>query len=89
MAKRQDSPMLTSFHDRQDNLPSFDELPKIGDLPQGATWGLWDKDGVKDELGTLNLLRPSVVQAASKELQAGISVALRWESSGCPMFLAF
>ncbi|KAF2810267.1 uncharacterized protein BDZ99DRAFT_416493 [Mytilinidion resinicola] len=67
-----------SFHDRITNLPSFDELPQIDDLPKGCTWGLWDKDGKKDELGTLNLLTPEVVKEAFKELSEGISVCLTW-----------
>jgi len=67
-----------SFHDQITNLPSFDELPQIQDLPKGCTWGLWDKNGEKDELGTLNLLTPEVVKEAFKELSEGISVSLTW-----------
>ncbi len=44
----------------------------------GCAWGLFDKDGVKDELGTLNLLTPAVVMRAREEIQTGRSVALNW-----------
>lgn len=44
----------------------------------GCAWGLFDKDGVKDELGTLNLLTPEVVLKAREEIQTGRSVALNW-----------
>ena len=70
--------MAKSLHDLHDKLPTFDELPKIDDLPRGATWGLWDRESVKDELGTLNLLTPAVVLEASKEVTAGVSVALKY-----------
>jgi hypothetical protein len=66
-----------SFHDRLDDLPSFDELPLLEGLPRGTTWGQWDKLGVKDELGTLNLLTPNVVKNSYKELSEGISVSLK------------
>ncbi|OCK82447.1 hypothetical protein K432DRAFT_433465 [Lepidopterella palustris CBS 459.81] len=71
--------MAFSLHDRIDSLPSFDELPKVADLPQGCTWGFWDRGGVKDELGTLNLLTPEVVREAYKELSEGVSVSLGWQ----------
>lgn len=67
-----------SFHNQIDNLPTFQELPKLPGLPEGCTWGLWDKDGVRDELGTLNLLTPETVKAAAKEVLQGISVSLNW-----------
>jgi len=82
-----DRPLLSSrtceddgvFVARQlDSLPTFDKLPEVEGLPKGCTWGLWDKSGQKDELGTLNLLTPSVVKEAYKELSEGISVALKW-----------
>lgn len=53
------------------NLPDFDSLPKVEGMPQGCAWGLFDKDGKKDHLGCLNLLSPSVVQAAIKEATDG------------------
>lgn len=44
----------------------------------GFAWGLFDKDDVKDELGTLNLLTPEVVLKAKEEITTGKSVALNW-----------
>ena len=39
---------------------------------------MFDKDGKKDVLGTLNLLTPDVVKEAYKELKEGVSVSLNW-----------
>jgi hypothetical protein len=66
-----------NLHTLHDNLPSFDELPVVPGLPRGCTWGLWDRDGQPDELGTLNLLTPDVVQGALHEAQLGISISLK------------
>ncbi|KAI9036438.1 uncharacterized protein KD926_001781 [Aspergillus affinis] len=55
-------------------LPDFDNLPPVADKPQGCAWGVFDKDGQKDQYGTLNLLTPEVVQAASAEIKRGVSV---------------
>lgn len=60
------------------NLPDFDNLPPVPGMPKGCAWGLFDNDGKKDYLGTLNLLTPSVVQAALKEAWEGVSVSLNW-----------
>lgn len=60
-----------------DNLPTFDQIPDIPGAPKGATWGLWDRDGVKDELGTLNLLSPKVIAGAASEIREGVSVSLK------------
>ncbi|KAI5239361.1 hypothetical protein E4T42_08720 [Aureobasidium subglaciale] len=60
------------------DLPDFDNLPKVKDMPQGCAWGVFDKDGKKDIFGTLNLLTPEVVKAAYTELQSGVSVSLNW-----------
>lgn len=60
------------------NLPDFDSLPKVKDMPQGCAWGLFDKDGKKDHLGCVNLLTPAVVKAAYKEAKDGVSVSLNW-----------
>lgn len=38
---------------RNDELPSYRELPVRPDAPPGSSWGLWGDD---DQLGTLNLL---------------------------------
>jgi hypothetical protein len=61
------------------NLPDFDSLPKIKDMPQGCAWGVFDKDGKKDVLGTINLLTPDVVKAAAAEVKEGVSVSLKYE----------
>jgi hypothetical protein len=39
---------------------------------------VFDREGVKDEIGTLNLLTPDVVQNAAKEVRTGMSVSLNW-----------
>ncbi|KAF3055799.1 hypothetical protein GL218_06886 [Daldinia childiae] len=60
------------------NVPDFDDLPKVPDMPQGCAWGIFDKDGKKDLLGTLNLVTPSVTKAAFSEARDGISISLNW-----------
>jgi hypothetical protein len=60
------------------NLPDFDSLPKVKDMPQGCAWGVFDKDGKKDVLGTINLLTPDVVKAAASEVKEGVSVSLKY-----------
>jgi hypothetical protein len=32
---------------------AFDELPKVEGEPQGCLWGFFDKDGKKDECGSV------------------------------------
>ncbi|KAI0160252.1 putative cyclase-domain-containing protein [Xylariaceae sp. FL1272] len=59
-------------------VPDFDDLPKVKDMPQGCAWGVFDKHGKKDLLGTLNLLTTEVVKAACAEARDGISVSLNW-----------
>jgi hypothetical protein len=49
----------------------------LDNLPQGCAWGVFDRDGEKDELGTLNLLTPEVVASAASEISVGVSVALK------------
>lgn len=66
-----------SFHDRINQLPDFSEIPTQQGVPPAATWGLWDKGGQSDELGTLNLLTPDVIKEAAKEICEGISVSLK------------
>ncbi len=58
-------------------LPDFDDLPKVESMPQGCAWGIFDKDGKKDLLGTLNLLTPSVVRGACAEARDGVSISLK------------
>lgn len=31
---------------------AFDDLPRIEGQPQGCLWGVFDKDGKKDEVGS-------------------------------------
>ncbi|ORY17182.1 hypothetical protein BCR34DRAFT_62979 [Clohesyomyces aquaticus] len=59
-------------------FPAFDDLPKVPGEPQGCIWGMFDRNGKKDEIGTLNLLTPALVQAASREIQSGEHVQLDW-----------
>ena len=44
---------------------------------------MFDKDGKKDEIGTINLLTESVVLRAKEEIQTGKSVALNWGLETC------
>ena len=65
------------------NLPDFDSLPPVKNMPQGCAWGVFDKDGEKDHLGCLNLLTPTVVQNAYKEAYDGVSISLNWPIGAC------
>lgn len=64
----------TSTH----HFPDFDQLPKVEGQPQGCLWGFFDKNGVRDEVGTLNLLSPDVVRRAASEIRTGEHVQLDW-----------
>src|SRR5215469_9628552 len=55
--------------------PPFSSLPLDPSGPPGNAWGLY---GPSDELGSLNLLTPSTVVAAAKEIQIGERVSLDW-----------
>lgn len=59
-------------------VPDFDDLPRVEDMPQGCAWGIFDKNGQKDRIGTLNILTPQVVTAAASEIKVGESVSLNW-----------
>ncbi|KAI1162566.1 putative cyclase-domain-containing protein [Nemania serpens] len=59
-------------------LPDFDDLPEVKDMPQGCAWGLFDKDGKKDLLGTISLLTQDVIKGAYGEARDGVSVSLNW-----------
>ncbi|KAI1495689.1 putative cyclase-domain-containing protein [Biscogniauxia marginata] len=63
-------------------IPNFDDLPPVPGMLQGCAWGIFDKDGQKDLLGTLNLLTPSVVKAAYTEARDGVSISLNWPLNG-------
>lgn len=60
-----------------DTIPDFDDLPKVEGMPQGCAWGVFDKDGKKDLVGTLNFLTPDVVKAAAAEVKDGVSISLK------------
>jgi hypothetical protein len=52
--------------------------PRTGEnMPHGVAWGLFDKDGVKDEVGTLNLLTNEVVLRAKEEIVTGKSIVMK------------
>lgn len=59
------------------NLPDFKDLPSVKDMPHGCAWGLFDKNGIRDEVGTLNLLTPETVVKAREEIKTGKSVVLK------------
>lgn len=65
------------------SLPTYANIPPVPGLPHGCTWGLWDTPTHRDELGTLNLLTPSVVCEARNEIQSGIRVAINWSLDNC------
>lgn len=58
-------------------VPDFDDLPKVDGMPKGCAWGLFDRNGEKDQLGTLNFLTPEVVKAAAQEVRDGVSISLK------------
>ncbi|KAM5385420.1 hypothetical protein ACJZ2D_001061 [Fusarium nematophilum] len=60
------------------SVPDFDDLPKVKGMPQGCAWGIFDRDGKKDMVGTLNFLTPEVVKDAALEVKDGISISLNW-----------
>ena len=55
--------------------PSFDELPLREGGPPRNAWGLF---GDEDECGMLNLLTPSTVAAAAREIEDGVRVSTDW-----------
>lgn len=59
------------------SVPDFDDLPKVEGMPQGCAWGVFDQDGKKDTVGTLNFLTPNVVKAAATEVKDGVSISLK------------
>jgi kynurenine formamidase len=54
-------------------LPTYDELKRRTDAPPGSAWGLF---GDGDEIGTLNLLTPERVAAATAAVRTGQVVNL-------------
>lgn len=60
-------------------LPTWEELENAPGTDYKCAWGLFDKDGKKDQTGTLNLLTPArVLNAARSEIRTGDSVSLNW-----------
>ncbi|KAI0391129.1 hypothetical protein F5Y17DRAFT_24689 [Xylariaceae sp. FL0594] len=68
-------------------VPDFDSLPRVKNMPQGCAWGLFDKDGKKDLLGTLNLLTQDVIKGACAEARDGVSISLNWPLNAMPVKL--
>lgn len=63
-------------------LPKFSELPLNKDDPPNSAWGLWGKNGLDDQLGTLNYLTDALVLKTMKEeIQTGKRVGLKYVSS--------
>jgi len=54
-------------------LPTYDELPVRAGAPAGAAWGVFGDD---DEVGTINLLTPERVVAATSSIRTGKVFAL-------------
>jgi kynurenine formamidase len=54
-------------------IPSYDDLPVRAGAPAGAAWGVFGDD---DEVGTINLLTPECVIAASSSIRSGKVFAL-------------
>jgi hypothetical protein len=67
------SSQASSSAERTRSVP-FESLPLRAGDPPFAAWGLW---GDEDELGSLNLLTPSVVQNAAEEVTYGIRIPLK------------
>jgi hypothetical protein len=55
--------------------PPFADLPLDKSGPPGNAWGLYSPN---DELGALNMITPSTVKEAAKEIQTGFRVSLDW-----------
>ncbi|UNI16995.1 hypothetical protein JDV02_003377 [Purpureocillium takamizusanense] len=64
------------------SVPDFDDLPKVEGMPQGCAWGVFDQNGKKDFVGTLNFLTPEIVKAAAAEVKDGVSISLNWPLNG-------
>ncbi|KAI9877991.1 MAG: hypothetical protein M1830_002223 [Pleopsidium flavum] len=66
---------------RAEDIPDFKDLPSVPGMPQGCAWGIWDKNGERDHVGSLNLLTPEIVLEAKREIQTGVSVSLKWATT--------
>jgi kynurenine formamidase len=58
-------------------LPTFAELPRRPDAPDGSSWGVFGDD---DEHGTLNFLGPEQVVAAASLIRTGKVFPLNWDA---------
>lgn len=54
-------------------FPTRKELPKIAGAPDDAAW-VWGED---DQIGRLNLLTPTRVAAAAKEIRTGEVIPIK------------
>ena len=63
----------------------FSSLPLDPNGPRGNAWGRF---GSTDQLGMLNLLTPTVVAAAAKEIVTGVRISLDWPLNRplCPSY---
>ena len=59
------------------SVPDYDDLPKVEGMPKGCAWGVFDQNGKKDMVGTLNFLTPEVVKNAALEVKDGVSISLK------------
>ena len=64
---------LRSAMSHSPKIPSYDELPVRAGAPAGAAWGVFGDD---DEVGTINLLTPDRVVAATSSIRTGKVFAL-------------
>jgi kynurenine formamidase len=64
---------LRSVMSHSPKIPSYDELPVRAGAPAGAAWGVFGDD---DEVGTINLLTPERVVAATSSIRTGKVFAL-------------
>lgn len=62
---------------RCSDLPAWKDIPEVPGMPKGCAWGLFDKDGQRDQVGTLNLLTPETVLRAKEEIVHGETVCLK------------
>ncbi|CRK15718.1 hypothetical protein BN1723_010768 [Verticillium longisporum] len=69
---------MTQTENTPARRPAFSELPLRKGDPSYSAWGLW---GLDDQLGTLNLITPSVVKNASSEIKDGLRFSLNWSLS--------
>ncbi len=63
---------------RAQDLPEYQDMPAVQGMPHGTAWGLWDKNGERDNCGSLNLLTPENTKEAQKEICSGTGVALKY-----------